>query len=171
MIIIHKNLIHKRPSCLDSKSFLVFSFLFSDLRAVVTAPFGRAPGGWLLDDEAGELTGVLEGGLVDMKSPFERICSIASLIALSGSSAGALVGGASAAAPVANNRRSSSSPLGSNGDGVPSDGYGVAKMDSTITKIDSNTLINRLSSTCITQNITLIFTCYYTSVTCIKKRF
>ena len=62
--------------------------------------------------------------------------------------AGALVGGASASAysPIANNISIFSSLISSNGDVVSSERY--------INTIDINTLINGLSSTCITQNIT-----------------
>ena len=52
---------------------------------------------------------------------------------------------------------------------VRSDRDIVAAMDDTITTIDSNTLTNRLPLNGITQNINLLFTCYYASFTCIEK--
>ena len=42
-------------------------------------------------------------------------------------------------------------------------------IDDMITTTNSNTIIDRLSSTCMTQNITLIFAYYYTRFSRIKK--
>ena len=64
-------------------------FFFSESRAVVMAPFGIAPGGWILNDEGGELTGGFEdryvGKFVSVKSQYERSCSIYLSILSSGS--------------------------------------------------------------------------------------
>ena len=140
--------------------------------AVVTVSFGQSPGVWLLNDEAGELTGTFESGsvgvFVDIKSPSERNLLIDLLIFSSGSLecswAGEFSGDDSNASPVANNRNSYSSLIGYDVESIRSDRDSVHS-DEYITTIYINTLIKNISLTCKAHNLTLCFTCYYNSFT------
>ena len=76
----------------------------------------------------------------------------------SGSLTGSLIGGASGSAPVANNISSHSSLLSSGIYVVHFNLHGMEKMYIMITTIYINNLINSISSACITQNFTLLFT-------------